>query len=669
MPEAEEVLQDVARHATVYARELWRRHRKAAPGPARVDLRDVAQRLDLLLAAAFGRAFPLRVADPPVPPTLLTRVFRRNEGPPVQAALPATDGVAIWLPGVVPDDGALPGAELFRIGALRQAMRAVRGSPAAWRGIVDPLVAACFLAHEAHAADVDLVRLLPGTRASVLRLRAWALAARPVLERFPAHRRGLELQVRALLHLREDAWQPRTVDEVLAQAREDAGALVQRTTGRLLYRDAWVGEFRAAPAQPSGYRAADADARDDGDAATPPRSARLDRTPQVRQAPEDEDDRGQGAWMVQTGEPQEKAEDPMGMQRPTDRDASTASEEFADALSELPEARLVSSPGAPKEVLLSDAPPEGRARAPAEARVTGSERRLRYPEWDHRSRAYVEDGVTVHLRLAPEGDQGWVDRTLAEHRTMLELVRRRFEMLKAQRTRLRRQFEGEEPDLEACVDGLADFRAGLPMPQGLYQSWRAARRDMAILVLTDVSGSTDGWIAAGRRIVDVEREALLLVAVALQGMNEPSALQAFSGEGPHGVVVRELKRFDEPFGDVVARRIASLEPERYTRAGAALRHATATLMGQGARHRLLLLLSDGKPNDMDDYEGRYGVEDMRQAVTEARLQGINCFCLTVDRQAAAYLPGIFGPHQYALLPKPALLPTALLEWMKRLVTA
>ncbi len=190
---------------------------------------------------------------------------------------------------------------------------------------------------------------------------------------------------------------------------------------------------------------------------------------------------------------------------------------------------------------------------------------------------------------------------------------------------------------------------------------------MAVFLLVDVSGSTDGWISANKRIVDVEREALLLVSIALQGMAEPHAVAAFSGEGPHGVVVRIIKSFDEAFSASVARRIASLEPEHYTRAGAALRHATAVLMGQPARHRLLLLLSDGKPNDVDDYEGRYGVEDMRQAVTEARLQGINAFCLTVDRQAANYLPDIFGPRQYALLPKPELLPAVLLDWMRRLM--
>jgi nitric oxide reductase NorD protein len=131
--------------------------------------------------------------------------------------------------------------------------------------------------------------------------------------------------------------------------------------------------------------------------------------------------------------------------------------------------------------------------------------------------------------------------------------------------------------------------------------------------------------------------------------------------------VREVKSFGERHGEEVARRIAALEPERYTRVGAALRHASALLMRQPAQHRLLLL-SDGKPNDIDRYEGRYGVEDMRQAVLEAKLQGIFPFCLTVDLAAAGYLGGVFGAGQYTLLPNPELLPTALLDWIRRLAS-
>ena len=187
------------------------------------------------------------------------------------------------------------------------------------------------------------------------------------------------------------------------------------------------------------------------------------------------------------------------------------------------------------------------------------------------------------------------------------------------------------------------------------------------MLLIDVSGSTDGWISANRRVIDVEREALLLVCIALEGMGEPYSVQAFSGKGPHAVTVRTLKQFDEQYGNDIARRIAALEPEQYTRAGAAIRHSSTTLMREPAAHRLLLLLSDGKPNDVDRYDGRYGLEDTRQAVTEAKLQGIFPFCLTVDRNAPTYLPAVFGARQFALLPKPDLLPIVLLDWMRRLV--
>jgi nitric oxide reductase NorD protein len=207
------------------------------------------------------------------------------------------------------------------------------------------------------------------------------------------------------------------------------------------------------------------------------------------------------------------------------------------------------------------------------------------------------------------------------------------------------------------------------MPQALYQSQRRSRRDMAIMLLIDVSGSTDSWLSRHRRIIDVEREALLLVCLALESLGEPYSVLAFSGEGPQRVTIRTLKAFDERYSAAVGRRIAALEPERYTRAGAAIRHASTLLMRQAATHRLLLLLSDGKPNDVDLYEGRYGVEDMRQAVNEARLQGIYPFCLTIDRQAASYLPAVFGSRQYALLPQPELLPGVLLEWIKRLLSA
>jgi nitric oxide reductase NorD protein len=371
--------------------------------------------------------------------------------------------------------------------------------------------------------------------------------------------------------------------------------------------------------------------------------------------------------MVQTTQPHEQAEDALGLQRPADRDQQTSPDEYADALSELAQARLVRTPGSAKEVLLGEDALDASPAKTAPELATQGATSFVYPEWDFRSQSYSTPGACVRP-LAPErGSLAWVERTLREHASMLESIRQRFRQLRARRVRLRRQSDGDEIDLDAYIELLADLRAGRPSRQAVYQTSRAARRDVAILLLVDASGSTDGWVAANRRVIDVEREALLLVCNALAVLGDPLCVLAFSGESARSVTVRTLKEFAQPYGMEVAARIAALEPEAYTRAGAALRHAAALLMQQPARHRLLLLLSDGKPNDVDEYEGKYGIEDMHQAVMEAKLQGIHPFCLTVDRQAASYLPRIFGPSYYALLPQPELLPSALIGWLKHFI--
>lgn len=668
MAEAEDVITDLARHASVHARRLWLRHRGAPAAFDGLALADVAERLDLLVAAVLGQRFRWRASQPSAPPTFLTTVWRRGEGPRVAAPLAATDGRQVWLPPTLTHAPGLDAMQHYKVLALQQAMRARLGAVPPWRSLDDPRVRAVYQVLVAQAADAELAHQLPGLRAPLERARALALSLRPPLSAFPPHRQELEAFVRASMAapVGEGA---ATLDAALvARARALAAGMRAPTGRRLLYRDLWTGEFREPEPGASAWdRAAGADAPSPDD--TPQRSARLERRPEVRAAPEDEDDRQPGAWMVQTAQPHEQAEDPVGLQRPTDRDASTAAEELADAVSELPEARLVSSPTRAKEVLLSDAPPEAERTAAQAAAGTAGETVFRYPEWDHRERRYIEQATTVHLRTAEPGPKAWVDAALARHHAQVRLVRRHFEMLKAHRLRLYRQVEGDEIDIDACVEAQADFRAGLPLPLGLYEHESKGRRDMALQILVDISGSTDAWVGAGRRIVDVEREALLLVAVALQALGEPYAIHAFSGEGPRGVVVWTVKDYAEPFGETVLRRIASLEPQHYTRAGAAIRHTTAALLRQPAHHRMLLLLSDGKPNDVDLYEGPYGMEDTRQAVNEARLQGLHAYCLAVDRQAAAYMPALFGRHRYALLPRPEVLPTALLNWIKRVVLA
>ncbi len=624
MAEAEDVIVDAARHATGFLQAQWRRHAPGKPEPAR--LADHLQRLELLLAAAFGRPLKIRPAQTPPPRTLLRKVFDKT--PHQEEALPATDGESVWLPETLDTADAQEAIARYKVMALRQGMRAIRGSAELPIGLESPLVQDLYLRLEAASADADLANLLPGTRSSL---------PSNVQETMP------------------------TPLASLARARVLARTLDPR---RRLAKDLWTGELRTPP-QVSALQK-DVPVDEDSLDVSPRKSARLARTPKVREALEGEDDEKKpGAWMVQASQPNEDVEDPMGMQRPTDRDEETAAEDLAESVADLPEARLVTRPGSTREVLLSAEPPKGKKRVTQENAAAGA---ISYPEWDYRIGAYRTPGAVVRLEPALLGDPAWVAQTLEQHAGLLGAIRKRFELLRARRVRLRRQLDGEEIDLEACVESAADLLAGLPRGERLYQTLRPARREMAIGLLIDVSGSTDAWVSGSRRIIDVEREALLLVCIALETMGERYTVQAFSGEGPGCVTVRAIKSFDERDGEEVRRRIAALEPERYTRAGAALRHMTSLLMREPARHRLLLLLSDGKPNDVDQYEGRYGAEDMRQAVTEARLQGIFPFCLTVDRSAASYLPGVFGASQYALLPRPELLPSALLDWLRRLAS-
>jgi nitric oxide reductase NorD protein len=170
-------------------------------------------------------------------------------------------------------------------------------------------------------------------------------------------------------------------------------------------------------------------------------------------------------------------------------------------------------------------------------------------------------------------------------------------------------------------------------------------------------------------VIDVAKLAALCFCEALSALGDRHALYAFSGQGPADVRVLVAKRFDEPYGERVRARLGALEPDHFTRLGAPIRHVTASLARSGARVRLLLLLSDGKPNDEDDYEGEYGVEDARQALFEARAQGVRPFCVTIDREGAAYLPRLFGPHGYTVLWDVEQLPLRLLRVYRRLAVA
>lgn len=676
MAEAEDVLIDVLRHATVYSQNLWRRCRPAAELPQTITLPDIAPRLDLFINTIFGHSYPLKVSQLPARPTFLGLVFGKVRKPYQQQVVPATNDRNIWLPLDSGLTNASQAREYYQVMALQQIIRAKRNSATRYAAISCQLTADIYLLQEAFSADAQLIELLPGMAKHVKSFRQLMLERRPPLDTFYSPRQPVEQLLR--LMLQHDGSDPTiTVTKssrhsVIAAAKlirqfELDSTYTQSLSQSILLKDCWTGDLL-----PVDFATATANMTTTGIATekSPPRSSKMQRRPDIRTADEDEDETEPGAWMVQADESHAHAEDPFGMQRPTDRDETIPAEEFSEMVSELAEARLVSTPDQAKEILLSDDSPElnaklvVKAKSPAENQL---EQTWQYPEWDYRQQSYQQPGATVRLMPIQLGSQQWVDVTLQEHKVLLAAIRRQFAMLQPQRVTRRKQTEGDEIDLDAYIASYADYRAGHTLSERLYQQQRPQQRNMAITLLIDISGSTDGWVSANRRVIDVEREALLLVCYALEGLAEPYSVLAFSGEGQHGVTVQQIKPFSEHFTNDTALKISALEPQYYTRAGAALRHASNQLMAMPADHRLLILLSDGKPNDNDDYEGQYGAEDMRMAVTEAKLQGIYPFCLTIDRQAADYLPKVFGPHQYALLPEPEHLPSVLLDWLKKLV--
>ncbi len=678
MAEAEEVITDAARHATIFVRDLWQRHR-VDNTPANIRISDVANRLELFVNSVTGLSLTLRKAQLPAHPTFLALVFKKVQKPVLRQCIPATDGQMIWLPPEVGTSDFATALERYRVMAMQQCLRAQRGSHRLISAAPSPLAADVYLLLEAWSVDQKMMELLPGLRPSAHRFREHVVATRPPLSAFAESRLPIEKLLRNLLTQTSgfsdrdfpvtqspEESMLRVPDIIAAYSLEAAVTKRQAFAVHPLLKDWWTGELRpGGTKRPDASATADTDSPADEDSET--RSGRLVRRPEIREAQEDEDEeQSQGVWMVQGDEPHQHAEDPLGLQRPTDKDEETSAEEYADLVSELPEARLVNTPGRAKEVLISDDPPN--FDTPAQTSTAPSEgESLQYPEWDYRTQSYVDPGATIRIRPCGPGSRQWVDSIMTRHAPIISSLKRQFELLRARRVVLRRQLDGEEIDLDAYVDSYSSYRAGGNFSDRLYLSSRNLDRDMAVTVLVDISGSTDSWIAQGRRVIDVEREALLLVCLALQSTGEPWSVLGFSGEGRQSVTIHPIKNFDENFSTDIALRISSLEPEKYTRAGAALRHATAELMRASASHRLLIFLSDGKPNDNDHYEGRYGVEDMRQAVVEAKLQGVSPFCITIDHQAAGYLPRIFGSNQYGLLPRPEHLPQVMLDWLKRLM--
>ena len=286
-----------------------------------------------------------------------------------------------------------------------------------------------------------------------------------------------------------------------------------------------------------------------------------------------------------------------------------------------------------------------------------------YPEWDHGRQHYRKNWCVMREKpVTPAYDDFYRD-TLDKHAGLVRQLRRKFEALRDENRLEKRQTQGDEIDLDALIEALADARDGSEMSDRLFMRTHRTERNIAVAFLVDMSGSTKGWIN------EAEREALILLCEALELLGDRYAIYGFSGTTRKRCELFRIKTFDDRYDDEVKARISGIRPQEYTRMGFALRHMTKLLNQVEAKTRVLVTLSDGRPDDyFDVYRGVYGVEDTRMALMEASRTGIHPFCITLDREARDYLPHMYGAARYIILDDVRQLPMKVTDIYRRITT-
>lgn len=338
------------------------------------------------------------------------------------------------------------------------------------------------------------------------------------------------------------------------------------------------------------------------------------------------------------------------------------------------EARLERAP-APGGALVDRGPEAERAMAGAtgaqlDPDVASVGRTFLYREWDATIEDYKPAWTAVREYTLKEGNRAFVDQVMARHRVAIDQLRRRFEALRPQGlVRVRRLPDGDELDIDRVVEAHVERRAGQYPDDRLYTQRHRQERDVAIAFLIDLSSSTnESADGTSRRIIDVEREALIVAAEALHAIGDPFAVWGFSGYGREQVAFYVAKDFGEAWNDRARERVGRMGFKMENRDGAAIRHATARLGAWPARTRLLILLSDGKPLDCgcDHYYDRYAQEDTKVALREARQAGVHPFCVTVDPSGGQYLQRMYGEVAYTVIDRVEALPARLVQIYRRL---
>ena len=283
-----------------------------------------------------------------------------------------------------------------------------------------------------------------------------------------------------------------------------------------------------------------------------------------------------------------------------------------------------------------------------------------YDEWDHSRQRYRKNWCLLHEQSVTPTTGVFVTETLNKYHLLLKQLRRTFEALRQENHQIKREPFGDEIDIDAVVEAWSDTHNGLEASERLFIQTRREDRNVAVMFMIDMSASTSGWINC------VERESLVLLCEVLELLGDRYAIYGFSGHSYNYCQSFHIKDFDENYSDEVRGRIEGIQPHDYTRMGAAIRHLGHKLSLEEARTHLLITLSDGRPDDIGGYRGRYGIEDTRMALMEMKNIGINPYCITIDTNAREYLPHMFGKNDFTIINKVNELPQRIADIYQRL---
>lgn len=264
-------------------------------------------------------------------------------------------------------------------------------------------------------------------------------------------------------------------------------------------------------------------------------------------------------------------------------------------------------------------------------------------EWDCRRQRYKKNWCALREVKISSGNTRFVDETLSKYAGLVKNLRRTFEVLRGEDKILRKQPYGDDIDIDALVETWADTHCGMEMSDNIFTKMHKEERNIAVIFMVDMSGSTKGWIN------DAEREAVVLLCEALETLGDRYAIYGFTGNTRKRCEIYPVKTFEDPYDKKVRGRIANISPKDYTRMGVYIRHFNQLFESIEARTKLLITLSDGKPEDYDGYRGEYGIEDTRMALLESRQQGIHPFCITIDREGRDYLKTMYGQARYVVI--------------------